>query len=130
VTEPDVVIFVCVTCRDEGAADHPGLALYQAVQALLDERADPGLVVRRVECLSVCKRPCTIALAGARRWTYVIGDLNAPDHAADIVDMAGIYRATSDGVTPWRRRPIAFRRGVISRAPPLRFSADDRDEAD
>ena len=32
-----------------------------------------------VECLSVCKRPCTVALAAPGKWTYVVGDLDRED---------------------------------------------------
>ena len=74
-----------------------------------------------MECLSVCKRPCTLALAAPGKWTYVVGDLDLATHADDIVDAATRYAATPDGIVAWRERPQSFRKGVISRTPPLAF---------
>ena len=91
-------------------------ALYDALAARL---AEAGVALQPVECLSVCKRPCTVALAAPGKWTYVVGDLNRDDHIDDIVTAAPRYAATPDGLVPWRERPLPFRKGVISRTPPL-----------
>jgi predicted metal-binding protein len=75
--------------------------------------------VRPVECLSVCKRPCTVALAAPGKWTYVVGDLNLIDHIEDVAVAAEKYAASTDGIVPWRERPISVRKGVVARIPPL-----------
>lgn len=112
---PAVSLLVCVTCKsDEGPM---GPALFAALEARL--AADPDIALRPVECLSVCKRPCTVALAATGKWTYVIGDLTRELNLEDIVAAARNYAASADGVVPWRERPLAFRRGVVSRTPPL-----------
>ncbi len=67
----------------------------------------------------MCKRPCTIALAAPAKWTYVVGDLNREAHLEDIVAAARRYAASPAGIVPWRERPLSFRRGVVSRTPPL-----------
>jgi predicted metal-binding protein len=36
-----------------------------------------------------------------------------------ILDGAALYGATSDGLIPWKQRPDALKRGVVSRVPPL-----------
>jgi predicted metal-binding protein len=111
---PAVTVLVCVTCKsDEGPM---GAALYEALEARL---ADEAIALKAVECLSVCKRPCTVALAAPGKWTYVVGDLSRDDHVEDIVTAARRYAATNDGLVPWRERPLPFRKGVISRTPPL-----------
>jgi predicted metal-binding protein len=118
--EPDVTIFVCVTCRradEEG--ERPGAALFAAVQARLASAKPANVALRSVECLSVCKRPCTVALAGPGKWTYVVGDLDMAANVDDILDAALKFAATRDGLIPWRERPKSFRQGVISRVPPL-----------
>ena len=74
---------------------------------------------RAVERLSVCKRPCTVALAAPGKWTYVVGDLSREANVEDIVTAARRYAAAPDGLVPWRERPLPFRKGVISRTPPL-----------
>ena len=76
-------------------------------------------MLKAVECLSVCKRPCTVALAAPGKWTYVVGDLDRESHLEDIVVAARRYAASADGIVPWRERPLSFRKGVVSRTPPL-----------
>jgi predicted metal-binding protein len=115
-----VVLHVCLTCKGtepvpEGEL-RPGARLMTALADFPDLPA--GVVVVGVECLSNCKRACTVALSGPGRWTYVIGDI-APEMVADIADGARRYAATADGVVPWRERPEIFRKGVIARVPPL-----------
>jgi predicted metal-binding protein len=111
-------LFVCVTCKaGEAGEDRPGRALFDALTERLEGEA--GLELRAVECLSVCKRPCTVALTARGKWTYVVGDLTLESHLDDIVAGARRFAATSDGLVPWRERPLPFRKGVISRTPPL-----------
>jgi len=119
---PDVTIFVCITCKP---ADHPpesirpGARMFDAVEARLADCGDTAVALRAVECLSVCKRPCTVALSGPGKWTYVVGDLEVEANAGDVIDAALKFAATSDGLVPWRERPKSFRSGVVSRVPPL-----------
>ena len=108
-------LLVCVTCKsDEGPM---GEGLLEALSARL--AAEPDIALQPVECLSVCKRPCTVALAAPGKWTYVVGDLKRESHLEDIVVAARRYAASPEGIVPWRERPLAFRKGVVSRTPPL-----------
>jgi predicted metal-binding protein len=84
----------------------------------------PGIVLRPIECLSVCKRPCTVALAALGKWTYVVGDLTRESHLDDIVTAVRLYAASPAGIVPWRERPLSFRKGVVSRTPPLALAQD------
>ena len=116
-------IYVCTTCKlaeEAGcaASDRSGARLHRALSALASERQAPVDVIP-VECLSVCKRACTISFAAPGKWTYVYGDLPADTGADVILDGAALYGATSDGLIPWKQRPEALKRGVISRVPPL-----------
>ena len=111
---PAATVLVCVTCKSgEGEV---GAALYEALGARL---AGDAIALRPVECLSVCKRPCTVALAAPGKWTFVVGDLSREAHVEDIMVAARRYAAAPDGLVPWRERPLPFRRGVVSRTPPL-----------
>ncbi|WP_232629517.1 DUF1636 family protein [Methylobacterium sp. Leaf118] len=119
------VLSVCTTCRAAGDSAEPraGARLLAALVAEADRAPVPGLAIEGAECLSVCKRPCTVAIASAGRWTYVYGDfdaLAAPDESARTI-LAGLrrYLETPDGLVPWRERPEAFRKGVVARIPPL-----------
>ena len=122
--EPGVTLFVCVTCRHpDSEGIMPGRALFDAVEARLAEAGDVAL--RSIACLSVCKRPCTIAMAAPGKWTYVVGDLDAEVNLDDVVDAARKFAATADGIIPWRERPLSFRKGVVSRTPPLALSVEE-----
>jgi predicted metal-binding protein len=108
-------LLVCVTCKSEAGPMGPGL--FEALGERLG--SEPGIALKAVECLSVCKRPCTVALAAPGKWTYVVGDLDRDLHLEDIVIGARRYAASPDGIVPWRERPLCFRKGVVSRTPPL-----------
>ena len=117
-------IFVCVSCRrslgdDEEAFDQPGQALAEAIRVRLQDSTESPFTVTAVDCLAVCKRPCTVALCGADKWTYLIGDIDADLHVEEIVAAAKSFAASENGIVPWRERPQSFRKGVIARVPPL-----------
>ena len=122
-----VTLFVCTSGRrpvegQAGAFDHPGKALATELAARVAAAgASDAVLVEPVECLAVCKRPATIALSGAGRWMYLIGDLDPALHLDDIVSAARAYAATDNGIVPWRQRPQIFRKGVVARVPPLGF---------
>lgn len=117
-----VRILVCASCRAAGGdpdATRPGAMLAAALGSALADGDHPGITVETVECLSVCKRPCTVALTGAGRWTYIYGDLDPEAGAGTLLTFARQYRETTDGIVPWRERAEAIRKGVVARIPPL-----------
>ncbi|MGY2047296.1 DUF1636 domain-containing protein [Methylobacterium sp. JK268] len=114
-----VTLYVCTTCRaDSDSPDGPraGARLHAA---LAEAFADEAVTVAPVECLSVCKRPCTVAVASPGRWTYVYGDLDPAGAVAILRDGLSRYAAAPEGIVPWRERPEAFRKGVVARIPPV-----------
>lgn len=124
-------ILVCATCRAEGEPTLPpgGRAGARLLASLREAAAaDPALEVVAVECLSVCKRPCTVGFAAPGKWTYVYGDLPAESGAAVILDAARLYAATPDGLIPWKLRVDAIRKGVVARVPPLPGGPADTDQ--
>jgi predicted metal-binding protein len=128
-------VFVCVSCRrklgeavaeGEEPFDLPGVPLADSVRRLLED--DTSIAVETVECLAVCKRPCTVALVGDGKWTYVIGDLDSVAHPADVAAAARAFADSENGIVPWKERPQTFRKGVISRIPPIGFSIKEAAE--
>lgn len=116
-------IHVCTACRRARADlpdgyDRPGIALAEALAAQI-EGLGGAISVEPVECLSVCKRPCTVALTGAGKWTYVYGDLDPHSAVETLIAFASQYGATPDGIVPWRERPETIRKSVVARIPPL-----------
>ncbi|QEL23993.1 DUF1636 domain-containing protein [Bosea sp. F3-2] len=122
-SEGDLTIHVCTACRRARADlpegyDQPGLALAEALAERLTNKGS-AIPVLPVECLAVCKRPCTIALSADGKWTYLIGDLDTETHLDEIVGAAQAYAASANGIVPWKERPQSFRKGVVARVPPL-----------
>ncbi len=115
----DVRIVVCVSCRDAADPDsRPGARLLDALRVRLAER-NLDIPTEAVECLAVCKRPATIALAARGKWTYVIGDLDPQTGVDDLIESALRFSESENGIVAWKDRPACFRRGVVSRTPPL-----------
>lgn len=115
-----VELLVCTTCRNGAMADpeatRPGRVLHDRIA---EGDLPEGVALRAVECLSNCDHGCSVVLRGGpRRWTYVYGNL-CPEKAAVVLDGAARYRATADGLVPWRERPEHFRKNCIARIPPL-----------
>ena len=115
----EVTLTVCTTCRRadvDPEGPRPGSIMLQALQ---EAGLPDGVRLRGVECLSACKRGCSMVLSGGpERWSYVYGDLDPAEHVDDILAGASAYAATSDGLVPWRERPVIFRKQTIARIPP------------
>jgi predicted metal-binding protein len=112
-------LYVCTTCRAgevlEEGAPRPGAMLHAALQS---EGAPEGVRIVPVECLSACSQGAAVALSEPGKWTYVYGRMTLAD-APDILSGAAAYAATSDGLVPWRERPVQFRKQSLARIPPF-----------
>ena len=121
---PAVTVFVCVSCgraTDGGALERPGAGLVEALSSRFAAAGAEDVTVTGVECLAVCKRPCTVAVTADGCWTYLVGDLDPEQHTGDIVSAVLAYRRSGNGIVPWAERPAPFRKGVIARVPPPGF---------
>lgn len=130
--EDRLTLSICLRCRD-GRETHDadldqrgGRRLAQAVaRAFPDsEAAQRGVLLRGVNCMSQCKRPCAIALSGPARFNYLFGDLDPTQHVDDVLSVAAAYADTEDGFLPRPSRPEVLRAGVLGRIPPLGFDGD------
>lgn len=118
-----VVVSVCVNCKAaDGAVVGP--AMLEAVTAALDAR-DVPVMVRPVQCLSVCKRPTTVAVTSPDGYTFLFGDLAPVDGAAAVASFVQSYQTSDYGLVPWRERADVLRKGMVARVPPLRWSPAD-----
>jgi predicted metal-binding protein len=121
-----VVLSVCVNCRAEGDTDDAkaGAGFFAALRDAA-AAADAPISVRPVQCLSVCKRPCTVALSSPGRYTYMFGDLASEAGITALLDGAKTYAELAHGYMLWRERPEPLRRGIIARIPPLDWNPED-----
>lgn len=120
---------MCTTCRRKRedvplGYDLPGAGLAEALAGEVARRGLAELRVTPVECLAVCRRPCTVAFAGSEKWTHLVGDLDAEAHVGDIVTAALAFARSPDGIVPWAERPQSIRSGGIARVPPPSFDPE------
>src|SRR6202021_3836804 len=71
-----VIVSVCTTCKTADGSTVVGPDMFAAVRAALG-KDNPNVVVRPVQCLSVCKRPATVAVTSPDGYTFLFGDLQA-----------------------------------------------------
>ena len=112
-------LYVCATCKADQIVPEGGLPLgAQLRDALLAAECPQGVTIKPVDCLSACSQGCAVALQGRGKWGYVYGRLTPAD-VPDILAGAAAYAASTDGIVPWRERPIIFRKQSLARIPPL-----------
>ncbi|MCY4039684.1 MAG: DUF1636 domain-containing protein [Gammaproteobacteria bacterium] len=122
---PSSVLHVCISCRPSGhprepREDRPGFKLYQALRkALRKSPLSRRVELRPVECLSLCPRPCSIALSSPGAWTYLFGDQRPSESAADILQCVSTYLRSEDGFLPRDERPARLRASILGRVPPI-----------
>ena len=129
------VVYVCTSCRAPGSPHEPresraGFQLYrQLLTKLHASSLGQHVEVRPAECLSLCPRPCGIAVASPRAWCYLFGDQHPTKSADDILECVSFYIGTEDGFMPRKRRPERLRASVLGRVPPYERKADTNELA-
>ena len=117
-------LYVCTTCRSsaDDANAHPmraGARLLSAAQRAAAEGLS-GFAASSASSVSRTARVAARSPVGAPgKWTYVIGNLDAEQHAPDILAFARQHSAHETGVTVWRERPEHIRKNTIARVPPM-----------
>ena len=118
------VLHVCTSCRASGSTREPwesraGFRLYRELRAAFHESPlRQHVEVKPAECLSLCPRPCGIALTSPGAWSYLFGDQHPGESAGDIVECVSLYIDTEDGFMPRERRPKLLRASIRGRVPP------------
>ena len=123
--QPTCTLYVCTSCRTsrtprEPKANRQGFILYQELRdavksSLLQERVD----VKPAGCLSICPRPCGIALSLPGAWTYLFGDQQPMKTTAEIIECVSLYLQTPQGFMARGDRPKSLRRSILGRVPPM-----------
>lgn len=118
-------LHVCTSCRQPGSSrepreSRPGFILYRRLRETFEKTPLRHRVeVVPAECLSVCPRPCGLAISSPGAWTYLFGDQQAGENAHDIVACASLYLEAVDGFMPRDARPKRMRGSILGRVPPL-----------
>jgi predicted metal-binding protein len=117
-----VTVSVCITCKSADGGAVVGPEMLAAAQSAF---ADTCVVVRPVQCLSVCKRPATVAVTSPDGYTFLFGDLQTDSGAAALKSFVRSYQNSDYGLVPWRERAEVLRKGMVARVPPQQWSPDD-----
>ncbi|PJI92991.1 putative metal-binding protein [Yoonia maricola] len=116
-------ITICDTCKQEGWDAGDMTETDGEAFASLVEAAATGLQevkTRRVSCLMGCARACNVAIQGAGKLNYTLGDFEpTTDAASGIVAYAMAHAASPTGQVPYREWPQAVKGHFVTRHPPL-----------
>ena len=124
------VLHVCTSCRAPGTPREPrenraGAKLFRELRAMFHESPlGRHVEVRPTRCLSLCPRPCGIALTSTGAWTYLFADQRPGESARHIMECVSLYIGTSDGFMPRELRPKPLRASIVGRVPPCVEGAD------
>jgi predicted metal-binding protein len=111
-------LYVCTTCKAGAPVSEGELPSGHYLHAALTAGTRPeGVRIVGVDCLSACNTGCAVSLTKPGGWSYVYGRLTLDDVPA-ILEGAAKYAASTDGIVPWRDRPVVFRKQSIARIPP------------
>lgn len=119
-------LHVCTSCREPGSSREPkedraGFRLFQKLkQAFESSSMSDNVEVVPTECLSLCPRPCGIALSSGDRWTYLFGDQRPEVSTDDLIDCVALYLQSPDGFMARGERPHSLRGSILGRVPPRR----------
>lgn len=121
---PDASIVVCSTCRleeerrEDEAGRRGGALLADALRKAAAARSE-DLVIEDMPCLFACKRYCTVHLRAEGKVSYVLGDFEPTESAANaILDYFEHYRVSENGVVPYKHWPEGVKGHFITRSPP------------
>ena len=114
-SEPATVLHVCTTCR-AGAGLHERLAFLLAGRPEAPVSAPVRLL--GAKCLSNCEHGGSASIAGAGKWSYLLGNLDS-SLARDLLDYAATYAASASGVVMPSKRPASLAGMVRGRIPPF-----------
>lgn len=116
-------ITICDTCKREGWESGDMRQTDGERLAALIEAAAKGhdsLQTRRTSCLMGCKGACNVAIQGAGKLSYTLGQFAPdPEAAAGVVAYAAAHAQSDSGQVPYRDWPQAIKGHFVTRHPPL-----------
>ncbi len=128
-------LVVCRSCHrsEQRPPEQPadGTALCDRIQALHQNWSRQSeLEVRGVDCLWTCDHPCSIALMGDDKPTYVLAkilveDGNRGEIAEAVLQLSERYLDSRNGNLPWKQFSESLKTEFIARIPPSMFSDSD-----
>ncbi len=91
---------ICLSCRDGREEFYMTRGGRRIAKKLLNKNLLKKQVnLRGVNCMSNCKRACTISLTAKKSFTYVFGDIDPEnsEYSESLIELVSKYSLSSDG---------------------------------
>ncbi len=117
---------ICLSCRDGREEFYMTRGGRRFAKKLLNKNLLKKQVnLRGVNCMSNCKRACTISLTAKKKFTYVYGDIDPEnsEYSESLIELVSKYSLSSDGFLRRRDRPLLFQSSILGRLPPIQSNS-------
>ena len=118
---------ICLSCRDGREEFYMTSGGKRFAKNLLNKNLLKKQVnLRGINCMSNCKRACTISLTAKKSFTYVFGDIDPEnsEYSESLIELVSKYSLSSDGFLRRRDRPILFQSSILGRLPPIQSNSE------
>ena len=117
---------ICLSCRDgreEIYMTRGGRRF--AKKLLIKNLLKKQVNLRGLNCMSNCKRACTISLTAKKSFTYIFGDIDPEnsEYSESLIELVSKYSLSSDGFLRRRDRPLLFQSSILGRLPPIQSNS-------
>ena len=117
---------ICSSCRDGREEIYMTRGGRRFAKKLLNKNLLKKQVnLRGINCMSNCKRACTISLTAKKSFTYIFGDIDPEnsEYSESLIELVSKYSLSSDGFLRRRDRPLLFQSSILGRLPPIQSNS-------
>ena len=117
---------ICLSCRDGREEIYMTRGGRRLAKKLLNKNLLKKQVnLRGINCMSNCKRACTISLTAKKSFTYIFGDIDPEnsEYSDSLIELVSKYSLSSDGFLRRRDRPLLFQSSILGRLPPIQSNS-------
>ena len=117
---------ICLSCRDGREEIYMTRGGRRFAKKLLNKNLLKKQVnLRGINCMSNCKRACTISLTAKKSFTYIFGDIDPEnsEYSESLRELVSKYSLSSDGFLRRRDRPLLFQSSILGRLPPIQSNS-------
>ena len=117
---------ICLSCRDGREEIYMTRGGRRFAKKLLNKNLLKKQVnLRGINCMSNCKRACTISLTAKKSFTYIFGDIDPEnsEYSESLIELVSKYSLSSDGFLRRRDRPLLFQSSILGRLPPIKSNS-------
>ena len=117
---------ICLSCRDGREEIYMTRGGRRFAKKLLNKNLLKKQVnLRGINCMSNCKRACTISLTAKKSFTYIFGDIDPEnsEYSESLIELVSKYSLSSDGFLRRRDRRLLFQSSILGRLPPIQSNS-------